>query len=151
MRAGYDSIPGGDAGGATPVPIPNTEVKPSWADGTAWATAWESRSLPGLIFGGAMLLHTSARVDHRPGRFCVRRSRPFTVPVLAVCAVAFAYGTVLAQEGRAFPLRVIPELPAQTAQAAEPATPPVVRLPSLDVSGTRLPSTPLPASSVPAA
>src|SRR2546426_5731275 len=42
-------IPGGDAGGATPVPIPNTEVKPSWADGTAWATAWESRSLPGLF------------------------------------------------------------------------------------------------------
>ena len=43
----FISIPGGDAGGATPVPIPNTEVKPSWADGTAWATAWESRSLPG--------------------------------------------------------------------------------------------------------
>ena len=41
------SIPGGDAGGATPVPIPNTEVKPSRADGTALVTAWESRSLPG--------------------------------------------------------------------------------------------------------
>ena len=40
-------VPGGVAGGATPVPIPNTEVKPSWADGTALATAWESRSLPG--------------------------------------------------------------------------------------------------------
>jgi hypothetical protein len=40
-------IPGGDAGGATPVPIPNTEVKPSRADGTALVTAWESRSLPG--------------------------------------------------------------------------------------------------------
>ena len=35
------------AGGATPVPIPNTEVKPSRADGTALVTAWESRSLPG--------------------------------------------------------------------------------------------------------
>src|SRR5262245_38202695 len=32
----------------TPVPIPNTEVKPLWADGTARATAWETRSLPGL-------------------------------------------------------------------------------------------------------
>src|SRR5213594_1307764 len=42
-------VPGGVAGGATPVPIPNTEVKPSWADGTALATAWESRSLPGEI------------------------------------------------------------------------------------------------------
>src|SRR5881296_2023664 len=33
---------------ATPVPIPNTEVKPLRADGTARATAWETRSLPGL-------------------------------------------------------------------------------------------------------
>src|SRR5579872_3626182 len=31
-----------------PVPIPNTEVKPSTAHGTAWVTAWESRSSPGL-------------------------------------------------------------------------------------------------------
>ena len=40
---------GGDSGGATPVPIPNTEVKPSSADGTAGVTLWESRSLPGLF------------------------------------------------------------------------------------------------------
>src|SRR5438105_15792784 len=33
---------------ATPVPIPNTEVKPLRADGTARATAWETRSLPGV-------------------------------------------------------------------------------------------------------
>src|SRR6058998_3174901 len=33
----------------TPVPIPNTEVKPDTADGTAWATVWESRSLPAVI------------------------------------------------------------------------------------------------------
>ena len=26
-----------------PVPIPNTEVKPRWADGTARATVWEIR------------------------------------------------------------------------------------------------------------
>ena len=32
----------------TPVPIPNTEVKPDTADGTAWETVWESRSLPAL-------------------------------------------------------------------------------------------------------
>src|SRR6186713_1383783 len=32
----------------TPVPIPNTEVKPLRADGTARATLWETRSLPGL-------------------------------------------------------------------------------------------------------
>src|SRR5476651_2568786 len=33
----------------TPVPIPNTEVKPHTADGTAWETVWESRSLPALF------------------------------------------------------------------------------------------------------
>ncbi len=35
-------------GGVTPVPIPNTEVKPSSADGTALETGWESRALPGV-------------------------------------------------------------------------------------------------------
>ena len=40
---------GGNAGGVTPVPISNTEVKSSWADGTAGATLWESRSLPELF------------------------------------------------------------------------------------------------------
>jgi len=32
----------------TPDPIPNSEVKHCKADGTAWATLWESRLLPGL-------------------------------------------------------------------------------------------------------
>ena len=36
-------------GRVTPVPIPNTEVKPAGADGTARETAWESRKSPGLI------------------------------------------------------------------------------------------------------
>ena len=31
----------------TPVPIPNTKVKPKKANGTAWVTVWESRLLPG--------------------------------------------------------------------------------------------------------
>ncbi len=39
---------GGQSGGATPVSIPNTEVKPSSADGTSWVTFWESRTLPAL-------------------------------------------------------------------------------------------------------
>jgi hypothetical protein len=39
----------GDHGeGETPVPIPNTAVKPFSADGTAWVTVWESRTLPRL-------------------------------------------------------------------------------------------------------
>ena len=40
---------GDDGEGETPVPIPNTEVKPFSADGTAWVTVWESRTLPRLI------------------------------------------------------------------------------------------------------
>src|SRR5207245_10892841 len=40
--------PGGHAGGVTPVPISNTEVKPSRADDTAAVRLWESRTLPGL-------------------------------------------------------------------------------------------------------
>jgi hypothetical protein len=42
-------LSGDSSGGVTPVPIPNTEVKPSSADGTALATMWESRSSPDLI------------------------------------------------------------------------------------------------------
>src|SRR5690606_28995467 len=38
---------GGDSGGDPPVPIPNTEVKPSSADGTGGGSPRESRSLPG--------------------------------------------------------------------------------------------------------
>ena len=36
-------MPGDNTGRATPVPIPNTVVKPSKADGTALATEWKSR------------------------------------------------------------------------------------------------------------
>jgi hypothetical protein len=43
----FAHVPGGLAGGATPVPIPNTEVKPSKADDTAAVRQWESRTLPG--------------------------------------------------------------------------------------------------------
>jgi hypothetical protein len=37
---------GGYSEEVTPVPIPNTEVKLFSADGTAWETAWESRTPP---------------------------------------------------------------------------------------------------------
>jgi hypothetical protein len=39
---------GGHSEGETPLPIPNRAVKPLSADGTWWATAWESRSPPVL-------------------------------------------------------------------------------------------------------
>ena len=48
----------------TPVPIPNTEVKPDTADGTAWETAWESRSLPAVFF-------SEARCRNATSGFCV--------------------------------------------------------------------------------
>ena len=46
---------GGHSKEVTPVPIPNTEVKLFSADGTAWATVWESRSLPNLLLKGFIL------------------------------------------------------------------------------------------------
>ncbi len=44
----YQRYLGGDSVGVTPVPIPNTEVKPDYVDGTARETVWESRKPPGL-------------------------------------------------------------------------------------------------------
>ena len=43
-------FPGDRSEGETPVPIPNTAVKPLSADGTALETVWESRSSPGVNF-----------------------------------------------------------------------------------------------------
>jgi hypothetical protein len=42
-------FPGGFSGGVTPDPIPNSEVKPTRADGTDRASDRESRSLPGFF------------------------------------------------------------------------------------------------------
>ena len=44
-----NKLAGGYSGGVTPVPIPNTEVKPSCADGTCGATHRESRSSPAFF------------------------------------------------------------------------------------------------------
>ena len=43
-------IKGDEGGGDTPLPIPNREVKPASADGTAGETLWESRSSPIFYF-----------------------------------------------------------------------------------------------------
>ena len=52
----------GDHGeGETPVPIPNTAVKPFSADGTAWVTVWESRTLPRLKIAFAKAKAKKAR------------------------------------------------------------------------------------------
>ena len=46
---------GGDRRGETPVPIPNTVVKPSTADGTCLKRGRESMKLPGLNYPTACL------------------------------------------------------------------------------------------------
>ena len=47
---------GGFSLGVTPLPIPNREVKPQHADGTACAGVWESRSLPNFIYDPNLLI-----------------------------------------------------------------------------------------------
>src|ERR1700724_1727242 len=48
----HHKFPGGLTARVTPVPIPNTEVKPCRADDTARVTARERRSPPGIKFKG---------------------------------------------------------------------------------------------------
>ena len=67
-------FPGGHRGRVTPVPIPNTEVKPATADGTACAGAWESRSLPGLFFA-ARFVFTTKRAFVWTGNLIRSRSK----------------------------------------------------------------------------
>ena len=61
-RRAYSIVPferkvsGDHSGRVTPVPIPNTEVKPASADGTWGETPWESRSSPEFISDDAHLL-----------------------------------------------------------------------------------------------
>ena len=42
-HGGLDNFAGEFTARVPPVPIPNTEVKPRWADGTARASVWEIR------------------------------------------------------------------------------------------------------------
>ncbi len=50
---------GGFVERVTPVPIPNTEVKPLRADGTAREAVWESRTPPGLFLRESPLKDSS--------------------------------------------------------------------------------------------
>src|SRR4051794_3490474 len=67
----FNKLCGGYFGGVTPVPIPNTEVKPTRADGTAREAVWESRSLPHLFWPASLTLaglfhFPAARIRRRP-------------------------------------------------------------------------------------
>ena len=56
---------GGDSGGDTPVPIPNTAVKPASADGTWAETPWESRTPPDFSpFGRGLRASPEGRFGH---------------------------------------------------------------------------------------
>src|SRR5436190_11422873 len=59
---------GGNVGGVIPDPIPNSEVKPSRADGTARVTAWESRSPPGLLAAPQIVRSAGFLYGLRPTR-----------------------------------------------------------------------------------
>lgn len=52
-------------GGVPPVPISNTEVKPSRADDTAAVRLWESRSLPRLNKKSPEIFHLWAFLFHK--------------------------------------------------------------------------------------
>ena len=79
-------IPGDHSEGATPVPVPNTEVKPLSADGTALETAWESRTSPGAYSKGLRFLAQAlfllpGRCGDRSARQQIVRRRPRGLPV----------------------------------------------------------------------
>src|SRR5438105_1751675 len=68
-RVEWPKDSGGYIGGVPPVPFPNTEVKPTRADGTARETVWESRSLPDFCpccpsFGQQGLFLSSLRLPN---------------------------------------------------------------------------------------
>ena len=65
MEALQRTISGGHGGGDTPVPIPNTAVKPASADGTWGETPWESRTSPGSLDRSPPFAGASARLKKR--------------------------------------------------------------------------------------
>ena len=93
----HDLFPGGYRGRVPPVPIPNTEVKPATADGTARATVWESRSLPGLFLQG--------RVPQARGLFFFERVCFFQWRGAHPRAICHASGLAYARPSRCSPPR----------------------------------------------
>src|SRR5258706_11720617 len=90
------------SGGETPVPIPNTAVKPPSANGTARASVWESRSSPGIYFRvrpmsqnmGRLFLGARSRLLELEGAFLGsagnlggRPQAPTRRPTLSCCRI----------------------------------------------------------------
>jgi len=71
-----DKFTGDHTARVPPVPIPNTEVKPRWADGTARAGVWEIRRSPVIIversaYAGLFLRHQLSAVKRGYSRYVV--------------------------------------------------------------------------------
>src|SRR5256885_5093400 len=75
-------VSGGHCGGETPVPIPNTEVKPTSADGTWGEIPWESRTppvfsnAPQALAWGAFIVFGSCPTTNRTCKTCPQRACP---------------------------------------------------------------------------
>ena len=66
--------PGGAGGVVPPVPIPNTVVKRSSADDTAWATAWDNRPVPGPTLTLFCSISYNSTTAARDGAVVARRA-----------------------------------------------------------------------------
>src|SRR4051794_31539404 len=108
---------GGHSEGETPLPIPNRAVKPLSADGTWWATAWESRSPPvfpsraafgRLFFVRLRRVAVDRGAEVRSRRACARKA-PFAVVACRRPARGFAGCPTGAAGG---PRRRLPSGPA---------------------------------------
>ena len=69
------TLAGGNGARATPVPIPNTVVKPRSADGTARETEWESTSSPALMIEAPRAPIVCSGAFLHPGGTTPRRQR----------------------------------------------------------------------------
>jgi hypothetical protein len=97
-RASFDfQFPGGLTARVTPVPIPNTEVKPRRADDTALETARERRSPPGLS--------SKAVPACRNGLFCLHFTHGAGWPGRFRLPLNTALRNAPLQDGAAFRLR----------------------------------------------
>ena len=71
----------------TPVPIPNTMVKPQRADGTARETVWESRMLPGRCGSIAQSVEQRTENPRVAGSIPARATK--TVSIFTNCLLFF--------------------------------------------------------------
>jgi hypothetical protein len=104
-------VSGDHSGRVTPVPIPNTEVKPASADGTWGETPWESRSSPEFISDNAHL-HTRVGIVASQAMATVRSlSWPIRVVLLLNVAPGFlaSWLTRTEEHRRRLALAVTPE------------------------------------------